>query len=325
MRVSRDKLVALAREESKRRADSDGILSAYLIGSVASGEPIFGGSADIDLVLIHRNHAPIAREFLPLSKDFHLDILHHSSELYANPTELRIDPWLGPAVCEPIFLYDPEHFFERAQAGVRGQYYRADYMHARALSFLSRARKFENVDGSTLSWVTVYTQSLLEGANAAATLGGFPAAGRRLSPILHARLLDLEQENLYFTFQRLLGAEQVGENQLLKWLSEWQKAVEAASSVEDRFAKFRQNYHVKGFETLVANSDPKSVLWNLISEWNAACLALPNDDELTGSWRAAIQMLRLDEQDQEFRVEQLENYLDEVEAFIDNWAVENGA
>lgn len=325
MRVSREKLVSLAKEEAEKRAESDGILSAYLMGSVASGEPIFGGSADVDLVLIHRHHAPMAREFIALSKDFHLDIIHHPSELYANPTELRIDPWLGPAVCEPIFLYDPEHFFERTQAGVRGQYHRADYVHARALAFLSRARKLKHVSGSNSNWLAGYTQSLLEGANAAVTLGGFPAAGRRLAPILQARLFDLGQKNLYYSFQLLLGANLCEQDHLTGWLAAWRKAVEAAAPIDDQFSSFRQNYHANGFDTLIANSDPRAILWNLICDWNAASLALPHDDEQTKSWRAALQVLRLDEQDQEQRAEELEIFLDQVEAFIENWADENGA
>lgn len=325
MRVSRENLISLAKKEAEKRAAEDGILSAYLIGSVATGEPVFGGSADVDLVLIHREHVPMAREFMPLSKDFHFDILHHPDELYANPTALRIDPWLGPAMSAPIFLFDPEHFFERAQAGVRGQYHRVDYVHARALGFLSRARQFILNSSPAENWVARVTQSLLEGANAAATLGGFPAAGRRLVPILQARLFDLGQENLYSAFQRLLGANQIEPFHLASWIAAWSKAVESASPSHDRFSNFRQNYHADGFEILLTSSDPNAILWNLISEWNAACLALPHEGEHHDAWHAALQVLRLDEEDQEQRFDDLEIFLDQVEVFIERWAKKNGA
>jgi hypothetical protein len=170
-----------------------------------------------------------------------------------------------------------------------------------------------------------YTQSLLEGANAAVTLGGFPAAGRRLAPILQARLFDLGQQNLYYAFQLLLGANLFEQDHLTGWLAAWRKAVEAAAPIDDQFSSFRQNYHANGFDTLIANSDPRAILWNLITDWNAASHALPHADGHTKSWRAALQVLRLDEQDQEQRAEELEIFLDQVEAFIENWANENGA
>jgi hypothetical protein len=37
-----------------------------------------------------------------LSEQVHLDIAHHARELYARPKDLRIHPWLGPSMCEPI-------------------------------------------------------------------------------------------------------------------------------------------------------------------------------------------------------------------------------
>ncbi len=44
-------------------------------------------------------------------------------------------------MCEPIFLYDPQHFFELAQASARGQFHRPDHVAARAQAFLDLARR----------------------------------------------------------------------------------------------------------------------------------------------------------------------------------------
>ena len=94
----------------------------------------------MDLVLIHEYEPAIPREIVPLSDEVHLDISHHAKRLYKQPRELRVDPWLGPSMCEPVFLHDPNHFFEWAQASVRGQFHRPDYMLARGAAFLERAR-----------------------------------------------------------------------------------------------------------------------------------------------------------------------------------------
>jgi len=110
--IPRDQLVELARREVERRAANEGILSGYLIGSVARGNPALGGTMDIDLVLIHHHKPRAEREIIRLSHQVHLDILHHDRAFYRRPSELRVHPWMGPALCEPIFLFDPEHFFE---------------------------------------------------------------------------------------------------------------------------------------------------------------------------------------------------------------------
>ena len=39
MRITREKLIELARTEAERRAAREDVISAYVIGSVASGEP----------------------------------------------------------------------------------------------------------------------------------------------------------------------------------------------------------------------------------------------------------------------------------------------
>ncbi len=140
MIITRAKLVELARREAEARAASGDLVSAYLVGSVAYGEPLLGGTADIDLVLIHAEDPATDREIVPLSADVHLDIVHHGRQRYAQPRGLRIDPWLGPAISGPVFLYDPQHFFEWAQAGARGQFFRADHTLARARSLLQAAR-----------------------------------------------------------------------------------------------------------------------------------------------------------------------------------------
>ena len=120
MKITRQQLIDLARHEVLQRTHQRGILSGYLIGSVVGGDPLLGDTADIDLVLIHRESVTPKREAVRLSHQVHLDISHHSKDVYMKPSELRVDPWLGPSLCEPIFLHDPEHFFEWAQAGARG-------------------------------------------------------------------------------------------------------------------------------------------------------------------------------------------------------------
>ena len=233
MIITRERLIQLAQREVKRQAAVSDILSAYLIGSVARGEPLLGGTADVDLVLIHEHRPALEHEVVRLSDDVHLDITHHSRELYENPRSLRTDPWLGPSMCEPVFLYDPEHFFEWSQAGVRGQFHRADHVHARSLEFLQRSREANASLNGNGTWLKKYMQATMQGANAAASLTGFPAAGRRLTLSLERKTAELGQNEAYQGFLCLIGAAEIDSWNLPEWLSSCGRAYDAASKVTD--------------------------------------------------------------------------------------------
>jgi hypothetical protein len=326
VRVSRQKLIDLALREVEERANSDHLLSAYLIGSVTTGAPILGGTADVDLVFIHDSDVPFEREFVPLSSDFHLDIVHHASELYNRPTELRVDPWLGPTMCEPMFLYDPLHFFERAQAGVRGQFHRADFVHQRASAFLEQSREMSH--SLEDDWIKMYTQVLLEAANALVTLAGFPVAGRRLSMILEARLSEMDFESFHSRFLAMLGADELKPEQLDVWIANWQAVIDAASAYDERFLEVRSKYHRMGFQSLIEEGYPQAILWNLIRTWNSAIRALAftgNEEQFRQPWKEFLGALKLDRSHREKRSTDLEQYLDDIEGVIEVKAGAYGA
>jgi hypothetical protein len=328
VRVSKEKLIDLAKMETEKRAESGSILSAYIVGSVASGNPILGGTADVDLVLIHNLQPDQQQEFLPFSDDFHLDITHHSSELYDKPTELRVDPWLGPAMCEPLFLYDPLHFFERAQAGVRGRFHRADHVHERAQAFLTRARRFKSELDSDGNFVSNYLRILLEGTNAIATLAGFPAAGRRMVLILESRLEKAKGSHFFEKFLQLQGANRVIEAQAHTWLAQWDLCAQAAIDQSDRSSIARHRYYFSGFEALLSQERPEIVLWNLLDRWGESVLSHElhtADGEHQENWENALTSLGLQGGDQSGRSDELENYLDDIEDFLNIWADQHGA
>jgi len=322
VRVTREKLIDLAREEAERRGQTDDVLSGYLIGSVASGDPIIGGSADIDLVLIHRHKPDRNREIVPLSNDIHLDITHHSNDVYRSPPELRIEPWLGPSMCEPIFLYDPDHFFERAQAGVRGQFYQSDHTITRSMAFLDRARNAKPGINHDPAWVTQYTHSALEAANALASLGGFPICGRKISILLQSRLLEQNYEELWFEFQNLLGFSTLQEELIADWITAWEVAFDAAAYHDPMFNPVRKNYYLKSFLSFIDMGIAKEVLWCLITSWSSALQILHDiseDYQYHSVWESALEHIMLSPDHRTHRVDELEDFLDHVEEILDSW------
>jgi predicted nucleotidyltransferase len=330
VRITREKLIDLARRETVQRASRGGVISGYLIGSVAHGEPLLGGTADIDLVLIHDEKPPAQREVVPLSPEIHLDITHHSRDLYMNPRELRIHPWLGPSMCEPIFLHDPEHFFEWAQAGARGQFFRPDYTYARAHAFLRRARQLKAVLGVSNRWLKSYTRALLEAANAVACLSGFPQAGRRLTLSLEKTLEDLGQSTVYAGFMRLLGVETFNGWDLPKWLTAWARAYDDAVQNSDNpeLTPMRRDYYLTGFQALADAGRPEAVVWTLLRTWEWAMHALDiagGADHHQPSWDAVREHLGLQPISESSRVGELERFLDHIEELLEDWAERSGA
>ncbi len=322
VRVTREKLIDLAREESERRSVTEDVISGYLIGSVASGEPMINGSADIDLVLIHQYEPARSREFIPLTDNIHFDITHHHSDFYNYPPDLRVHPWLGPSMCEPIFLYDPDHFFERAQAGVRGQFYQIDYVHARATAFLERARCIKLDLHADSSWISNYADSILESVNALATLGGFPVAGRRMAMILQDRLKELGFEKHFFGFQNLMGANLLPKDQLQNWLIAWEESFNAAGYLDPAFNTARKNYFLHAFQYLVGSESFEGILWNLITTWSKAIDALEFKGETSqhdAIWNEVLEQLELSPEFRDKRDVELEHHLDSIEEIIENW------
>ena len=140
MRITRETLLNIARDTAAQRTRSDrNILGVYLYGSLLEEEFLLGGTADIDLVFIHMDTAETSREIVPLTDEVHLDIAHHYERDYRQARQLRVNPWLGPAINECQALYDPQHFLDFTQAGVRGQFERLDNVYQRALGLADRA------------------------------------------------------------------------------------------------------------------------------------------------------------------------------------------
>ena len=330
MIITRAKLIDLARREAEARGASGGVLSAYLVGSVVSGEPLLGGTADIDLVLIHEADPPAAREMVPLSAEIHLDIVHHARAVYAQPRLLRLHPWLGPAISEPVFLYDPQHFFEWAQAGARGQFFRPDHTLARSRALLEAARARLPHPPPEDPELATLLEAALDGANAAALLVGPPAAGRR-------RLLDLERRSdalghseVATSLARLLGLDRHDGRAASTWLGAWARAFDDASilTTDPRLAACRRPYHLAGYQALIEAGRPDAVVVPLLLIWERTLRVLEAHSRLAEhrpAWDEALAALGLDPPSLPTRLLELDGYLDAVETLIEAWAARSGA
>ena len=194
MRINRNMLLKIAHDAVDKYVNDDrSIVAIYLQGSLLTDSPLIANTADIDLFFIHSDEVPVEREIVRVSDEVHLDISHHSHRVYRQPRELRVHPWLGPAMYGCKIMYDPQHFIDFIQASVRGQFNNPENVigrvqrqaiHAREMweSFNDQPHPPDPQDAS------VYLRALEHVANAASGLSGQNLTERRfLAELLKRR------------------------------------------------------------------------------------------------------------------------------------------
>jgi hypothetical protein len=186
MRITQELLIKFAQDYvSKHTRKPNDIVAVYLIGSVLTPEPLIGGTTDIDLVMVHKEDPAVQREVQRVSYEISLDIQHHHQSFYTFHRRLRLNPWLGYALCNHNgFLYDTDHWLEFIQAGVNAQFDTPETVYARAQAIADRARQlwFELEDPQELSfeiWVDQYFKAVNTAANGLAVLSGPALPTRR--------------------------------------------------------------------------------------------------------------------------------------------------
>ena len=336
MRVTRESLVRIAKENTQERAFNDrDLVAAYLTGSLVSdSDPILGGTADIDLVLVHHQRPGMMREIVKLTPDFHLDILHRSKDEFKSPRELRVDPILGYEMYDPMLLYQREKFFEFVQAGLRAgfEFHAPALVLARCRKLLAEARKgwidLSDIreDQAGPIQVKQFLQAVDHATNAIAELNGGPLAERRFLLEFPGRAQSAQRPEFTATLFNLLGASNLDDSSIISnWIPAWKNAFLAASGnakVDQHIHSARLNYYEKAFEVLLAGESPLASLWPLIHTWTLAAHILENDQ--IKPWQTACEQLGLLGTGFEQRVSDLDHYLDEIDIRFDEIAAANG-
>ena len=335
MRVTKESLIRIAKETAQERAYNDkDIIAAYLTGSLATDEldPMLGGTADIDIIFVHKEEPKHRREFVRLTPDFHVDISHRAKAEFKRPRELRLDPWLGWEMYDPQLLFEREKFFEFVQAGLRAgfEFNAPAPALQRSRSLLSHGRQIwrdllEISDTVTPKDVAKYMKSLYHAVNAVAELSGPPLQERRLMLDFASRAETAQRPGMDAALVGLLGATELDASTMRLWLPEWKVAFESAmesSRVDPRINFVRVNYYEKAIMAMLDGEKPRAALWPLLHTWTLAVDVLP--DLAANPWRAASGQLGLTAVGIEERVEALDHFLDDVESLLDDLAAQYG-
>ena len=221
MQANQEVLYKLARDYVARKTrGANDLVSVYLTGSVLHDEPLLGGTTDIDLVVVHKEHPVVEREVQRVSYEVSFDIQHHHQSFYAFHRRLRLNPWLGEALCShDSVLYDTGHWFDYIQAGVSSQYMTPENIYLRAQAFSDKARQewFELDDPQDIpfsAWVDLYFKVVYAAANAVAVMGGPALTTRRMLLDFPGRAETLGQLNLVGDLNRLVSGVLVRQNSL---------------------------------------------------------------------------------------------------------------
>jgi len=333
MRVTRESLIRIARETVQERAYNDkNIIAAYLTGSLLTEDPFLGGVTDIDLVLVTANNPPMTREIVGLTPDFHLDISYRAKSEYHPPRELRVNPWLGYEIYDPMLLYESQHFFEFTQAAVRAgfEFHEPALVLQRCRTLLDHGRKiwFDLMDigeDSRPKDVARYLKSLYHAVNVIAELNGPPLPERRLLLMFPSLAEQAERPGLSVGLLGLLGASNPDASTLEGWLPEWESDFKRAfetGKADPRVHTARMNYYKKSFDAMLGGDDPTVILWPLFNSWTRAIVVLPEDD--IDAWQSARATLGFSGKGFVERVEGLDHYLDEIDILLDEIAAANG-
>jgi len=332
MRINRNMLIKIAKDTVEKYVSDDrSLMAVYLQGSLLGEAPLIGNTADIDLFFIHSDEIKVEREIIRISDEVHLDISHHSHMIYRQPHELRIHPWLGPAIYGCKVMYDPQHFIDFIQASVRGQFYNPENVlsrvrrqaeHAREMwvSFNSNPRLPDPKDAG------LYLRALEHAANAVSGLSGQNLTERRFLLDLPLRAEAVRKPGLYPGLLGLLGAPNVDPGSMRSWLAEWRNAYTAlpANIAPLRLHPHRLLYYECALEVILNSQTAHDALWPLWHTWTHAICALPVKTHHRTAWHKAGEQLGLLGDGFAEKIKGLDAYLDQVEELLDAWAREKG-
>ena len=325
------------RQQAQRRVeqelqDTTGIIGAYLRGSLTYGSPLLGGAGDIDLVFIHAAQPQKTREIDPLTPDIHFDLAHHDQNRYREPSVLRLDPWLGPTLHDAIPVHDPRHFIDYTQSGVRSNFSSPENILRRCSPGLETAREYwfqhqlnpPPADLQEISRLLIATQKAV---NALAHLSGPPLPTRRLGFDLYQRAETSGAPDIYLSFMRLLGAENIDPADIQSWLPGWEETLQNMQPTGRPQGPLPQqtSYYKAAILALIESERPLSALWPFLYTGTTAAVNQPAHHPLLETWQEIWQAAGWWGEDYTQALELFDALLDDIKHTLSSWAEEKGA
>lgn len=328
MRINQEMLIKIAKEHVAKRARREkDLVAVYLTGSVSDGDPLLGGSTDIDLIFVHKEEPPLKREVLRVTYEISLDIEHHHQSFYTYHRRLRQNPWVGFSLCNhQNILLDQDHWLEFIQASVSARFDSPENVYKRSEQFAEKARAhwFDLNDPQEIDWedwITLYFKTVGAAANAIACLNGPALTTRRFMLDFTSRAETLERLPLVGELTRLLGNENMNEELFNEWRKIWAETIEAANEKENcppNIAKVRKAYFLQSIDAMAESGTLHAVLWPMLETWQQALTCL-EDEEHHQRWQEFLKALGFQKENKEELLSNVDQFIDQAERLLEDY------
>ncbi len=330
MRINQEMLIKIAKDHVTRRVRKEkDLVAVYLTGSVSEGEPLLGGTTDIDMVFVHKEEPPQKREVIRVTYEISLDIEHHHQSFYTYHRRLRQNPFIGHYLCKhQNILHDRDHWLEFIHASVSSGFEKPENVYARAEQFAEKAREqwFDLEDPQDVDWgewIALYFKSVGLAANAIARLEGGPVlTSRRFMGEFTRRAEQMDQLPLTGELTRLLGNQNFDRASFEKWRPVWEAALDKANKRDDcppNISKVRKAYFLNSVDAFAENDALHAVLWTLLETWHQAVTCLEDDPDVLNDWFGFLKSLGFEQGEKEKRVGDLDHFIDQGEHLLEEY------
>ncbi|MEN6436158.1 MAG: hypothetical protein ABFD14_12970 [Anaerolineaceae bacterium] len=332
MRLTKDLLVRFAKNHvAERLQEKPRPVCIYLTGSLCTDDFLLGGTADIDLIFIHNVQPVMDRELIPVTPDVHLDIWHYDVTLFNQPRELRRDAWIGSFMCEnPLVLHDAGHWFEFTQASACALFYRPENCLSRAQPFIDSARQkwiecFSGTHRPGVFTLRTYLRCIEDAANALSCLISVPLSERRMVQQFSKRAQAAGKPSLTDMLIELITSSALNDEKASAWQQTLQETLTQVGKLPNcpiQLSNPRQAYLLHAAKSLVESS-PANALWIILRNWTEAAVFLPAASPEVQKWEEMVQELELSPEFYTDRLEMLDHFLEEIEAYFDHFKEQN--
>ncbi len=333
MKITRDKLLKLSDSYLQQRARKDrSILCAYLTGYLVREFPYINSTTDVDIIMIHSELPQAYREITGISEEASFDIYHYPKSYFANPRNLRTDPWIGSSLCfDPIVLFGKGHWYEYVLSSVEAFFFLPENTMRRALVFNNEAHKYfaqlqrlANTKYET-TYVFNYLLCIENAVNSAACLKSKPLTMRHFLQDFNECCIELGHPELPEAAERLF-TEQPLEQYYSYYTKFWNYYFDYFSNYvkEDFFpeyGKVRLPYYTKAVEAYWEAHLPSAV-WIMLNTWTHFFSAM--NLEFNEGFHSFLGMNGLTPQQAVNRLPQIDHFLEQIDDTIDNWGNANG-
>jgi hypothetical protein len=334
MRITRDRLISLAKNFALEETFRDKqIACIFLTGSALGEQFLLNDTTDIDLILIHRSKNNVERKTIRINNQVHYDCWTYPIRLFQDSKTLRTETWIGSSFSgETLLLYDEGHWFNFQQAAIFSKFFDPETRYLRCKPQLDKARthwlSLDILDDEPAMQEVIRYMDIIENlGNIIAGLVGMPLTIRRFGLELPEKAVMLGKPGLAAGLFDLYCPPTWQDFPWQDWLSGWQSLWDQVNSLPDvpaEFQSFCKDYYLQPVQVFM-QEEPQAALWILINTMLTALQHLKaNNIKPAIPLENLLTSIKLNKNEFEQRVSELDSYLDALEMTMEEWAKDQG-